>query len=397
MKRLFTLLFGFCLYFPVFSQEKTVNKTDTFQFTTIKEIPVTPVKNQSGSGTCWSYSGIGLIEAELLRMGKGEFDLSEMFVVHRNYSDKAQKYVRMHGTINFAGGGSFADVLDCIGNYGIVPNQVQPGLNYGDTVHRHGELDNLLRTYIDVIVKNPNGKLSTAWYQGFNGILDAYLGKCPETFTYNGKSYTPESFAQSLEIHPEDYVSITSFTHHPFYTSFAIEVPDNWRWSESYNVPLNEMMQIIDNAIDNGYTVAWASDVSEKAFTRKGIAVIPDEDTKEGFGSDQAHWLGLTQKEKNEYFKDLSHPVTEKKITQKMRQEGFDNYETGDDHGMLIYGKARDQIGNKYYLVKNSWGTASPYKGIWYASVPFVEYKTISVVVHKDALPKDIKKKLGLR
>ncbi|GHT58368.1 aminopeptidase [Bacteroidia bacterium] len=397
MKRLFILLFGICLGLSVFAQEQTANKTDIFQFTTIKEIPITPVKNQSSSGTCWSFSGIGLIEAELLRMGKGTFDLSEMFVVHQNYSEKAQKYVRMHGTVNFAGGGSFADVLDCIRDHGIVPNDLQTGLNYGDTIHRHAELDNLLKVYIDVIIKNQGRKLSTAWYQGFTGILDAYLGQCPETFTYNGKSYTPKSFTQFLGIHPEDYVSITSFTHHPFYTSFAIEVPDNWRWAESYNVPLDEMMQIIDNAIDKGYTAAWASDVSESGFTRKGIAVVPDEDAKEGPGSDQAHWLGLTQRERDEYFKNLSQPVPEKKITQQMRQKGFDNYETGDDHGMLIYGKAQDQNGSKYYLVKNSWGTASPYNGIWYASVPFVEYKTISVVVHKDALPKNIKNKLGIK
>jgi aminopeptidase C len=397
MKRLFILLFGICLGLSVFAQEQTANKIDTFRFTTLKEVPVTSVKNQSSSGTCWSFSGIGLVEAELLRMGKGTFDLSEMFVVHQNYSEKAQKYVRMHGAVNFAGGGSFADVLDCIRDHGIVPNDLQTGLNYGDTIHRHAELDNLLKAYIDVIIKNPGKKLSTAWYQGFTGILDAYLGQCPETFTYNGKSYTPKSFAQFLGIHPEDYVSITSFTHHPFYTSFAIEVPDNWRWAESYNLPLDEMMQIIDNAIDNGYTVAWASDVSERGFNRNGIAVIPDEDAKEGPGSDQAHWLGLTQKEKDEYFRNLSCPVPEKKITQQMRQEGFDNYETGDDHGMLIYGKAQDQNGSKYYLVKNSWGTATPYKGIWYASVPFVEYKTISVVVHKDALPKNIKNKLGIK
>jgi len=398
MKHLFILLFGICLYLSAFAQEKTANNVDTFQFTTIKEIPITSVKNQSSSGTCWSFSGIGLIEAELLRMGKGEFDFSEMFVVHHNYGEKAQKYVRMHGAINFGAGGSFADVLDCIRDHGIVPDDAQPGLNYGDTIHRHAELDNVLSAYINVIIKNPNRRLSTAWYQGFNGILNTYLGECPETFTYNGKNYTPKSFKQFLEIQPEDYVSITSFTHHPFYTSFAIEVPDNWRWAESYNVPLDEMMQIIDNAIDNGYTVAWASDVSEKGFTRKGIAVVPDEDALESFGSDQAHWLGLTQKERDDYFKNhLTSPVSEKKITQEMRQEGFDNYETGDDHGMLIFGKAQDQNGAQYYMVKNSWGTASLYNGIWYASVPFVEYKTISIVMHKDALSKNIKNKLGIK
>jgi aminopeptidase C len=330
-------------------------------------------------------------------MGKGEYDLSEMFVVHKNYGDKAQKYVRMHGSVNFAGGGSFADVLDCIKYYGIVPDEAQPGLNYGEKFHRHGELDQSLKAYIEVVIKNANRKLSTAWYNGFNGILNAYLGECPQTFTYGGKPYSPQRFAQYLGIHPDDYVSITSFTHHPFYTAFPIEVPDNWRWANSYNLPLDEMMQIIDNAINKGFTVAWASDVSERGFNRRGIAVVPDAEAKEGPGSDQAHWLGLTTAERETRIGNLTGPVPEKIITQDLRQEGFDNYETQDDHGMLIYGIAQDQNGSRYYMVKNSWGTENPYKGTWYASIPFVRYKTISIVLHKDALPKELKTKLGLK
>jgi aminopeptidase C len=395
MKRLFFFLSIFC-FLSAFAQEQ-VASVNEFQFTTIKELPITPVKNQSSSGTCWSFSGIGFIESELIRQGKGEYDLSEMFVVHKNYEDKGVKYVRMGGQINFAGGGSFADVLDCIKDYGIVPNEAQPGLNYGEELHRHGELDNLLKAYVDVIVKNPNKKLSTAWMNGFTGILNAYLGESPTTFTYQGKTYTPQSFAQSLGINPDDYVSITSFTHHPFYTSFPLEIPDNWRWAYSYNVPLTELMQIIDSAIDKGYTLAWASDVSEKGFNRKGIAVIPDIDAKEGAGSDQEHWLGLSQKEKESRITALTGPVPEKTIDQEMRQKAFDNYETTDDHGLLIYGISHDQNGTKYYKVKNSWGVDSPYEGIWYASVPFVEYKTISVVVHKDVLSKDLKNKLKIK
>jgi aminopeptidase C len=383
MKHFLIFLFTFCFFVHAYSQEEN---NLSFQFTTVKEIPVTPVKNQSSSGTCWSFSGLGLIEAELLRQGKGEYDLSEMFVVHKNYGDKAKKQVRMNGTANFSAGGSFADVLDCIKQYGIVPEEVQPGLNYGEELHKHSELDNLLKAYVEVIVKNPNKKLSTAWFDGFTGISDAYLGKCPATFTYKGKSYTPQSFAQSLGIQADDYVSLTSFTHHPFYTSFPLEIPDNWRWANSYNLPMDELIQVIDNAIEKGYTVAWATDVSEKGFNRKGIAVVPDVDATEGVGSDQAHWLGLSKEEKKTLVADLSSPVPEKKITQEMRQEGFDNYETTDDHGMLIYGIAHDQNGTKYYLVKNSWGTDIAYKGIWYASVPFVKYKTISIVVHKDVI-----------
>jgi aminopeptidase C len=330
-------------------------------------------------------------------MGKGEYDFSEMFVVSKNYTDKAQKFVRMHGTTNFGEGGSFADVLDCIRDYGLVPYQAQPGLNYGDTLPKMSEMDQLLRTYVDVVIKDPNKKLSTAWLNGFNGILNAYLGECPETFTYNGKQYTPQSFVKFLGINPDDYVSITSFTHHPFYTAFPIEVPDNWRWAYSYNVPLDELMQIIDNSINKGYTVAWASDVSEKGFSRKGFAVVPDKDAKEGPGSDQSHWLGLTPAEKENRIKNLTGPVPEKKITQEMRQEGFDDYETTDDHGMLIYGIAQDQNGTKYYMIKNSWGTDNPYKGTWYISVPFVQYKTISIVVNKNVLSKELKDKLGIK
>ncbi|MDR1764231.1 MAG: aminopeptidase [Dysgonamonadaceae bacterium] len=383
----------FCL--SVFAQEKA--KVDTFEFTTVKALPITPVKNQSSSGTCWSFSGIGFIESELLRMGKGEYDLSEMYVVYQNYVDKLVKYVRMHGETTLAGGGSFADVLDCIRDYGIVPNDVQTGLNYGDTIHRHGELDALVKAYGGVIIKNPNKKLSSAWLNGYKGILDAYLGKAPESFQYKGKTYTPKSFASELGINTDNYVSITSFTHHPFYTSFAVEIPDNWRWAESYNLPLEEMMQVLDNALDKGYTVAWASDVSEKGFNRKGIAIVPDADAVETAGSDQERWVGVSKEELQNRIANLSGPVPERKIDQQMRQEGFDNYETTDDHGMLIYGTAKDQNGSKYYLVKNSWGPAGTYKGTWYASVPFVEYKTISIVVHKDAIPKDLQKKLGLK
>ncbi|GHT75089.1 aminopeptidase [Bacteroidia bacterium] len=396
MKYFVGLFLAFSCYLSLGAQTDSV-RVDGFQFTTVKEVPITPVKNQASSGTCWSFSGLGLIEAELLRQGKGEYDLSEMFVVHKNYGDKAKKYVRMNGEINFAGGGSFADVLDCIQDYGIVPNDVQPGLNYGEEKHKHAELDHLTRAYMEVIVKKPNKKLSTAWYNGFEGILNAYLGECSETFTYQGVQYTPQSFAQSLGIRANDYVSITSFTHHPFYTAFPIEVPDNWRWANSYNVPLNELIQIIDDALDKGYTVAWAADVSEMGFNRKGIAIVPEIEVPEGVGSDQARWLDLSPEDKKAAKEKWTSPVPEKTITQEMRQEALDNYETTDDHGMLIYGTAQDQNGAKYYKVKNSWGTNNPYQGTWYVSVPFVQYKTISIVLHKDVLSKELKKKIGLQ
>ncbi|MDR0833797.1 MAG: aminopeptidase [Candidatus Symbiothrix sp.] len=392
MKQFFIAIAVLCLCFSVGAKPK-VTPVDTFAFKTLKEIPVTPVKNQASSGTCWSFSGLGLIEAELLRQGKGEQDLSEMFIVWHNYDDKAKKYVRMNGTLNFAAGGSFQDVLDNIKDYGIVPNEVMTGLNYGEESHKHGELDDVLTAYLNVIVKNPNKRLSTAWQQGFDGILDAYLGKLPEKFTYNGQDYTPQSYAKSLGIQPADYVSITSFTHQPFYTSFPLEIPDNWRWSNSYNVPVNELISIIDQALDKGHTVAWAADVSEKGFTRTGIAVVPDAKATQGVGSDQARWVGISQADRDSLAKNLTGPVPEKTITQEMRQEAFDRYETTDDHGMLIYGIAQDQNGTRYYKVKNSWAESSGYQGTWYVSVPFVQYKTTSITLNKDALSPELKSK----
>ena len=383
--------------FTAFAAEKTTAAVDTFQFTIVKENKITPVKNQASSGTCWSFSGLGFFESELLRMGKPEVDLSEMFVVYHSYSDKADKFVRTNGHINFAAGGSFYDVMYVLKNYGIVPELQMNGLNYGEDSHRHGELDALTEAYVKTVVRNPNKKLSTAWKAGFDGILDAYLGKLPTEFTVNGKKFTPVTYAQSLGLNMDDYVSLTSFTHHPFYTKFAIEIPDNWRWGESYNLPLDEFAKVFENAVDKGYTIAWGSDVSEKGFTRNGVAVNPELKKENLPGSDQARWLNISQKEMEAKILAANGPQPEVKVTQELRQQGFDNYQTTDDHGMVIYGSATDQNGAKYYLVKNSWGTDSKYKGIWYASESFVLHKTINIVVHKDAVPKDILKKLGVK
>lgn len=383
--------------FTAFAAEKTTAAVDTFQFTIVKENKITPVKNQASSGTCWSFSGLGFFESELLRMGKPEVDLSEMFVVYHSYSDKADKFVRTNGHINFAAGGSFHDVMYVLKNYGIVPEQQMNGLNYGEDSHRHGEIDALTESYVKTVVRNPNKKLSTAWKAGFDGILDAYLGKIPTEFSVNGKKFTPVTYAQSLGLNMDDYVSLTSFTHQPFYTKFAIEIPDNWRWGESYNLPLDEFAKVFENAVDKGYTIAWGSDVSEKGFTRNGVAVNPELKKENLPGSDQARWLNISQKEMEAKILAANGPQPEVKVTQELRQEGFDNYQTTDDHGMVIYGSAKDQNGTKYYLVKNSWGTDSKYKGIWYASESFVLHKTINIVVHKDAVPKDILKKLGVK
>lgn len=395
MKKLFVLSAFVIMTMGIYAQEAVKG----YQFTVVKENPITSVKNQGNSGTCWCFSGLGFLESEVLRLGKGEHDLSEMYIVRRNYADKAEKYVRVGGNLNFAQGGSFADVIETLNEYGVVPNDAYTGLNYGEIGHKHGEVEAGLAGYVKGINENKNKRISPVWTKGLNGILDAYFGEIPQNFEYQGKSYTPQSFRQSLGLDANNYVSITSFTHHPFYAPFALEVADNWRWAFSYNLPIDEMMQVFDNAINNGYTVAWASDVSEVGFTRNGLAVIPDEDAPENVGSDQAHWLGLSQNERNTRLraKIEEGPVKEKAITQEMRQIAFDNQETTDDHGMQIYGIAKDQAGNKYYIVKNSWGEAGAYKGIWYASEAFVKYKTISIVVNKNALPKDIAKKLGLK
>lgn len=396
MKKLLLSLSLLLFAGAIFAQKDTT-AVDTFKFTTIKENKITPVKNQASSGTCWSFSSLGFFESELLRLGKPEVDLSEMFVVHHSYSDKADKYVRMNGTSNFGGGGSFYDVLYVLKNYGIVPDSIMTGLNYGEEKHKHGELDALTEAYVKVIVSNPNKKLSTAWKTGFDGILDAYLGKCPDEFTVKGKKYTPITYEQSLGLNLDDYASLTSFTHHPFYTQFPIEIPDNWRWAESYNLPLDEFARVFDYAVDNGYTIAWGSDVSEKGFTRNGIAVDPETKVANLPGSDQAKWLNISQKDIEEKIYKAKGPQSEIKVDQKIRQQGFDNYQTTDDHGMVIFGTAKDQNGTKYYMVKNSWGTDSKYKGIWYASETFVLHKTINILVNKNAIPKDILKKLGLK
>lgn len=394
MKNLVTLSLFLLMTIGIYAQDAGTG----YQFTVVKENPITSIKNQANSGTCWSFSGVAFLESELLRMNKGEHDLSEMYIVRRNYADKAEKYVRVGGNLNFAQGGSFADVIETLDEYGVMPDELYTGLNYGETSHKHGEVEAGLAGYVKGINANKNRRISPVWTKGLAGILDAYFGEVTQNFNYQGKSYSPQSLAKSLGLESNNYVSITSFTHHPFYAPFALEIPDNWRWSVSYNVPMDEMMEIIDNAINNGYTVAWASDVSEIGFTRNGIAVIPDEDSPENAGSDQAHWLGLSQGERNNLIKAKldQGPVKEKIITQDMRQIAFDNQETTDDHGMQIYGIVKDQNGNKYYMVKNSWGDAGKYKGIWYASETFVKYKTTNIMVNKASLPKTISNILGL-
>lgn len=380
-----------------FGQKKKAPKQEEPQgyvFTTVVENPVTSIKNQSSTGTCWCFSALSFFESEIIKAGGPEVDLAEMFVVSHAYADKAEKYVRLHGVLNFGPGSSFGDALYVMKHYGMVPNSEMEGLNYGTDAHQHGEMDAVTEAYVKAVVKNPNRKLSTAWKKGFQGILDAYLGERPEKFVVDGKEYTPKTYMESLPINLDDYVDIVSWTHIPYYEETIQEVPDNWRWEKAYNVPLEDMMAIIDNALNNGYTLAWASDVSEKGFTRDGIGVVPDtEAIKKAAGSDEARWIGADPRNPG---KTVATPGPELTITPEMRQAGYDNYQTTDDHGMHMYGIAKDQNGTKYYIIKNSWGAAGTYKGIWYVSESFVKYKTMDILVNKNAIPQDIRTKLGL-
>lgn len=401
MKNLMLSLFALCIALTAGAQTADTTSAEGYRFTDTKIIPTTPVKDQSRSGTCWCFSTLSFLESEILRAGGPALHLSEMWIVRHSFMDKAEKYVRMHGTINFAEGGASHDVTEGIKAHGIVPFEVYPGLNYGTEKPDFHELSVVLKAYLDAVVKtgDKSGKaLSTAWKRGFDAILDEYFGPLPETFTYEGKEYTPETFAAQLPIDLDNYIDISSFTHHPFYTQFIIEVPDNWMWGTVYNVPLDEMMQIIDHALEQGYTVSWGTDVSEKGFSRtKAIGIVPEADTESMSGTEAERWGKLTDREKEAALYKFDKPGKERTITQQMRQTAFDNYETTDDHGMLIMGTATDQAGNRYYKVQNSWNVLPPYDGFWYFSRPFVAYKTTSIMVNKQALPKEIARKLGLK
>ena len=383
------------------AEEKKAEKSNANKpvFTVIKENKITSIKNQSRSGTCWDYSTLSFLEAEILKKTGKTYDLCEAFVANKTYFDRAVQVVRMHGDCQFAQGGSAYDPIYCLKHYGICPEDAMPlpGTLYGDSLNNFNEFFDVMTPYVLSVAKSKTDKLSSQWKVALHGIIDAYLGKCPEKFTYQGKSYTPMSFAQSLEINPDDYESFTSYTHHPFWTAFAVEVQDNWRNPLSWNLPLDDMLRIIDNAVMNGYTVAWGGDVSEPGFTRDGLAYSIDAKKAQSLsGSDMAHWLKLTKTEKKNVLDSLGCKVPEVTPTQKLRQERFDNWELTDDHGMLIYGIAKDQNGKEYYMVKNSWGETGDYKGIWYMTKNYIANNTMDFIVNKNAVPKDIRKKLGI-
>ena len=399
MKKLFLTLLAAGIAFAGLADDKVVIPDSTgFKFTDIKVIKTTPVKDQNKSGTCWCYSSNTFFEDEILRKTGKEMHLSEGFVVYHCYLDKAVKYIRMDGKINFAEGGSGLDVPYVWKTYGVVPNDVYTGMTNGDKKFATAELTDALSGYVSVINKNQMKKLTPAWLQGFTGILDAYMGKLPETFTYQGKTYTPQSFAASLPINIDDYIGITSFTHHPFYKPFMMEVADNWLWGEYQNVPIDELQAIVDNAIDKGYPVGWAADVSEKGFKwRKGYALlVKEKDADDLTGTDRERWEQLSDKDREEEKWEITGPCPEYEVTQESRQQGFDNKETTDDHGMVIVGKAVDQEGNKYYKVQNSWDTNQLYHGFLYVSEAYFKAKTIDIYVNKEVIPTAISRKIGL-
>lgn len=377
-------------------------KTDTVDknkpvFTTIMELPITSIKNQNRSGTCWDYSALSFFESELLRTKKKEYDLSEVFVANKNYMDRAILKVRMHGDAQFAQGGSAYDVVYVLKNYGICPEEAManPGAMIGDTLNNFNEFFHVMTPYVNAVSSSKEKKLTPAWKAGLQGILDAYLGKTPESFTYEGKTYTPLTFAKSLGLNWDDYYNFTSYTHHPFYTEFPLEIQDNWRQGMSWNVPMADLERIIDNALENGYTVLWGGDVSEDGFTRNGLAILVDiEKVQSNEGSDMAKWLKLSSGEKKEKLQKLGVNVPELTPSQEKRQEEYDDWQLTDDHGMHIYGKATDQNGRQYYKVKNSWGKHGDYDGIWYMSKNFIIAKAMDIMVNKHAVPKDILKKI---
>ena len=387
------LLIFFLVSLSYFKQSNTQETGLTgYRFTPIKVLSATDVKNQYSSSTCWSYSVISLLESELMRTKNKSYDLSEMFVVRYAYVAKAIKYVRMHGHINFTAGGAANDVIDVIKKHGIVPEEIYPAKKENLI---HCKMDSVLKDYVDSVIKN--NILSEDWLNGYLKKLDSYLGEIPDTFRYEEVVFTPGSYAEILGMNMDDYVLITSFTHHPYYSKFILEVPDNWSWDEVYNVPLDELSEIIDSAVHNDFTVVWTADNSDLGFAfANGMAIVPETDYESMTDEERTGWDTLPQEIKEKKLYNFENPGLEKTITREIRQEGFDNYTTTDDHGLHIVGLAEDQNKTMYYYVKNSWGTNNMYYGYMYVSIPYVRYKTMSIMLNRRAIPDRIATKLEI-
>ena len=398
MKKLFSLFIAVVFSTVLFAQE---NKEFPYQFETIKDIKVPPVKNQFRSGTCWSFAGTSFLEAEIYRNTKKMYNLSNMYPVYSAYLAKADRYARLHGETNFPTGGAIGDVFWTFDNFGMMPEIVYHGLNYDEDKHNHGQLDKVLEAIMEATVKHAKDRKTLAknWKIPFTAVLNAYLGEIPEKFTFEGKTYTPKSFAESLKVNTNDFIKITSYTHHPFYGKFAIEVPDNWLMHEAYNVPLHEFVEIAKNAVNNGYTMAWGGDVSNKGFSwRNGIAIAPDEKNQDNLsGTERDRWESMNQRERADAVYKFDRIVNEQTVSQSDRQIAFDTWDSTDDHAMLVTGLAKDQNGNLYFKIKNSWDTDNPHQGFLYMSVPYFELRTLDITVHKNAIPAAIRAKLGIK
>ncbi|MFS2368323.1 C1 family peptidase [Parabacteroides merdae] len=368
-----------------------------YQFTEVVTVPATPVKNQAATGTCWCFATTSFMESELLRMGKGTYDLSEMFIVRQKYMNQLQDNYLRRGDGNIGQGSLSHTFMNAYRQVGIVPEEVYTGINYDSEKHNHSEMVRYMHAIADVAVKAK--QRSSEYDKLIANLFDTYLGKLPEKFTYKGKEYTPKSFAESLGLNMDDYIELTSFTHHPYYVKFDVEVPDNWEHSLMYNLPLDEMMQTVDYALNNGYTVCWDGDVSEKGFSfTNGVAINPEVKKVEDLSNtDRARFEKLGEKERLEEVFKFERPYPEINVTPEVRQAGFESFVTTDDHLMHLTGIAKDQNGTKYYITKNSWGTdRNKFGGYLNMSESFVRAKTIYVMVHKDAIPKAIKGKLHL-
>lgn len=385
-----TLIFGANTNFAqdILVNSLKVNASDkskeSFKFTDVINLANTSVKNQGSSGTCWSYSGNSFLESEMIRIGKQPVEISQIFTARNAYVEKGKNYVRMHGAVTLGDGGSLHDVTNMLKKYGAVPQEVYTGLNYGTAKNKFAEMAALTEGLLVAAVKNPNGELTPNWIKAYEAVIDSYLGQVPQNFNYKGKNYTPQTFANEVVgLNADEYVEFSSYSNVPYYTKTMLMVPDNWSFDMIYNVRLNDITDIIDNALKNGYTVAWATDVSEKSFSWKnGIAYVPTKKVDE-----------MTPEEKENMF---NGPKPEMEITEEIRQKAFDNYQTTDDHGMHIVGVSKDQDGKEYYIVKNSWGATNDYKGYLYVTKNFIKYKSTALMVNKGAIPAAIAKKMGI-
>lgn len=392
-KSLLLLLTFTCGINVTFAQDILVNSLkvnasdkskESFKFSDVINLSNTSIKNQGSSGTCWSYSGNSFLESEMIRIGRQPVELSQIFTARNAYVEKGINYVRMHGAVTLGDGGSLHDVTNMLKKYGAVPQEIYTGLNYGTTKNKFAEMAALTEGLLVAAVKNPNGELTPNWIKAYEAVIDSYLGQVPQNFNYKGKNFTPQSFAKEVVgLNPDDYIEFSSYSNAPYYSKTMLMVPDNWSFDLIYNVRLNDLTDIIDNALKNGYTVAWATDVSEKSFSWKnGIAYVPTKKVDD-----------MTPEEKENMF---NGPMPEMEITEELRQKAFDNYQTTDDHGMHIVGLSKDQDGKEYYIVKNSWGTANDYKGYLYVTKNYIKYKTTALMVNKGAIPAGIAKKMGI-